>query len=98
VRHPARDERSQALELRDVAPHRLQSVLLTTYERAPQDFETPLGMSGVGVSGRRLGRFAKSTEPKVAGDTLNHDGHEDREGHENLKVFVTFVFLRDPRG
>jgi len=26
---------------------------------------------------------------------LDHDGHDDREGHENLKVFVTFVFLRN---
>jgi len=49
VRHPARDERSHALELRDVAPHRLRWVLLTTYERAPQDFETLLGMEGVGA-------------------------------------------------
>jgi hypothetical protein len=38
-----------ALELRDVDPHRLESVLLTTYERAPQDFETLLGMAGVGA-------------------------------------------------
>src|SRR4029078_3142841 len=28
---------------------RLESVLLTTYERAPQDFETLLGMEGVGA-------------------------------------------------
>lgn len=38
-----------ALELRDVDPRRLESVLLTTYERAPQDFETLLGMEGVGA-------------------------------------------------
>jgi hypothetical protein len=38
-----------ALELRDVDPRRLKSVLLTTYERAPQDFETLLGMEGVGA-------------------------------------------------
>ena len=48
MRHPARDERSHPLELRDVAPHRLRWVLLTTYERAPQDFETLLGTAGVG--------------------------------------------------
>jgi hypothetical protein len=38
-----------ALELRDVDPQRLESVLVTTYERAPQDFETLLGMEGVGA-------------------------------------------------
>jgi hypothetical protein len=38
-----------ALELRDVDPRRLESVLLTTYERAPRDFETRLGMEGVGA-------------------------------------------------
>lgn len=38
-----------ALELRDVDPRRLASVLLTTYERSPQDFETLLGMDGVGA-------------------------------------------------
>ena len=38
-----------ALALRDVDPRRLESVLLTTYERAPQDFETLLGMEGVGA-------------------------------------------------
>ena len=38
-----------ALELQDVDPRRLESVLLTTYERAPQDFETLLGMEGVGA-------------------------------------------------
>ena len=41
--------RRHALELRDVDPHRLESILLTTYERAPQDFETLLGMAGVGA-------------------------------------------------
>jgi len=38
-----------ALELEDVDPRHLESVLLTTYERAPQDFETLLGMPGVGA-------------------------------------------------
>jgi len=38
-----------ALQLEDVDPRHLQSVLLTTYERAPQDFETLLGMPGVGA-------------------------------------------------
>jgi len=41
--------RRHGLELRDVDPRRLESVLLTTYERAPQDFETLLGMEGVGA-------------------------------------------------
>jgi len=38
-----------ALELQDVDPRRLHSVLLTTYERAPEDFETLLGLEGVGA-------------------------------------------------
>ena len=41
--------RRHAVALRDVDPGRLESVLLTTYERAPQDFETLLGMEGVGA-------------------------------------------------
>src|SRR5262245_37862477 len=41
-----------ALELRDVDPRRLESILLTTYERSPQDFETLLGMEGVGEPAR----------------------------------------------
>jgi len=38
-----------ALELQDVDPKHLHSVLLTTYERAPQNFETLLGLEGVGA-------------------------------------------------
>jgi hypothetical protein len=38
-----------ALQLEDVDPRHVESVLLTTYERAPQDFETLLGMPGVGA-------------------------------------------------
>src|SRR5262245_11502109 len=68
-----------ALEVADVDPRRLESVPLTTYERAPQDFETLIGMEGVGARTlhggkdgtpfkvdalKRLGRFAKSTEPR----------------------------------
>jgi hypothetical protein len=59
-----------ALELRDVDPRRLESVLLTTYERAPQDFETLLGRdrSDRLDALKRLGRFAKDTEPKAGTD------------------------------
>jgi hypothetical protein len=38
-----------ALLLQDVDPRRLESVLLTTYDRAPQDFESLLGLPGVGA-------------------------------------------------
>jgi hypothetical protein len=41
--------RRHALALGDIDARRLESVLLTTYERAPQDFETLLGMEGVGA-------------------------------------------------
>jgi hypothetical protein len=37
-----------ALLLQDFDPRHLQSVLLSTYERAPRDFEELLGLSGVG--------------------------------------------------
>ena len=40
--------RPHALHLEDLDPKRLRSVLLTTYERAPRDFETLLGLAGVG--------------------------------------------------
>jgi uncharacterized protein len=45
-----------ALELQDVDPRRLESVLLTIYEGAPQDFETLLGMEGVGARTLRARR------------------------------------------
>ena len=38
-----------ALLLQDVNPRHLQAVLLTTYERAPENFETLLGLEGVGA-------------------------------------------------
>jgi hypothetical protein len=38
-----------ALLLSDVDPHRLHTVLLATYDRAPENFETLLGMEGVGA-------------------------------------------------
>jgi hypothetical protein len=37
-----------AVELRDIHPDNLRKVFLSTYERQPQDFETLLGMPGVG--------------------------------------------------
>jgi uncharacterized protein len=40
--------RPHALQLEDLDPQRLKSVLLTTYDRAPGDFETLLGLEGVG--------------------------------------------------
>ena len=44
------------LQLRDFDPRHLRSVLLTTYERAPKDFETLFGLEGVG--GRTLRALA----------------------------------------
>jgi len=38
-----------ALELQDFDPRHLRSVLLTTYERGPEDFEALLGLEGVGA-------------------------------------------------
>jgi hypothetical protein len=37
------------LQLRDFNPRHLRSVLLSTYERAPENFETLLGLEGVGA-------------------------------------------------
>lgn len=38
-----------ALLLQDINPRHLETVLLTTYERAPEDFEALLGLEGVGA-------------------------------------------------
>jgi hypothetical protein len=38
-----------ALLLQDVDPRRLRSVLVSTYDRAPESFEELLGMQGVGA-------------------------------------------------
>jgi hypothetical protein len=38
-----------ALMLQDVDPSRLQTVLLSTYDRAPENFEALLGLEGVGA-------------------------------------------------
>ncbi len=48
------------LQLRDFDPRHLRSVLLSTYERAPKDFETLLGLEGVG--GRTLRALALVSE------------------------------------
>jgi uncharacterized protein len=39
---------AHALRLEDLDPRHLESVLLSTYARAPRDFETLLGLAGVG--------------------------------------------------
>jgi hypothetical protein len=41
--------RRHALLLQDVDPRRLHTVLVSTYDRAPENFETLLGMDGVGA-------------------------------------------------
>jgi hypothetical protein len=49
-----------ALLLRDIDPRRLESVLLSTYDHAPADFESLLGLKGVG--GRTLRALALVSE------------------------------------
>jgi hypothetical protein len=41
--------RRHAVAIADVNPQHLDKILLKTYERAPEDFETLLGMEGVGA-------------------------------------------------
>ena len=41
--------RRHAVAAADVNPRYLEKILLTTYERAPEDFETLLGLEGVGA-------------------------------------------------
>jgi hypothetical protein len=38
-----------ALQLQDVDPRRLHTVLLSTYDRSPENFEALLGLEGVGA-------------------------------------------------
>ena len=52
--------RRHAVLVHDVNPAYLQKILLKTYERAPEDFETLLGMEGVG--GRTLRALALVSE------------------------------------
>jgi hypothetical protein len=52
--------RRHAVLLADVNPQYLQKILLKTYERSPDDFETLLGMEGVG--GRTLRALALVSE------------------------------------
>ena len=52
--------RRHAVLLADVNPQYLQKILLKTYDRAPEDFETLLGMEGVG--GRTLRALALVAE------------------------------------
>jgi hypothetical protein len=49
-----------ALLLQDIDPRRLESVLISTYDRAPADFESLLGLPGVG--GRTLRALALVAE------------------------------------
>ena len=41
--------RRHAVTVGDVNPNHLEKILVSTYERAPEDFETLLGMQGVGA-------------------------------------------------
>ena len=41
--------RRHAVAIADVDPRHLEKILLSTYDRAPEDFETLLGMEGVGA-------------------------------------------------
>lgn len=41
--------RRHAVAVADVNPRYLEKILLATYDRAPEDFETLLGMEGVGA-------------------------------------------------
>jgi hypothetical protein len=52
--------RRHAVLIADVNPQYLQKILLKTYERAPEDFETLLGMEGVGA--RTLRALALTAE------------------------------------
>jgi hypothetical protein len=52
--------RRHAVLVSDVNPQYLQKILLKTYDRAPEDFETLLGMEGVG--GRTLRALALVSE------------------------------------
>jgi hypothetical protein len=52
--------RRHAVMLADVNPAYLERILLKTYERAPEDFETLLGMEGVGA--RTLRALALTSE------------------------------------
>jgi hypothetical protein len=52
--------RRHAVLVADVNPQYLQKILVKTYERAPDDFETLLGMEGVG--GRTLRALALVSE------------------------------------
>lgn len=52
--------RRHAVLVADVNPQYLEKILLKTYERAPEDFETLLGMEGVG--GRTLRALALVSE------------------------------------
>jgi hypothetical protein len=52
--------RRHAVLLADVNPQYLEKILVKTYERAPEDFETLLGMEGVG--GRTLRALALVSE------------------------------------
>jgi hypothetical protein len=57
-----------ALLLQDIDRRHLNTVLLSTYDRAPKDFETLLGLEGVGAHPSRPGA-------RVGGDLRNASQH-----------------------
>jgi len=87
--------RRHAVSVTDVNPAHLQKILLKTYERAPDDFETLLGMEGVGAKTLRAlalvseiiyGTPASTRDP--ARFSFAHGGKDgtpfpvDREGYD----------------
>jgi len=71
--------------LKDIHPHRLHSILLSTYERRPETFETLLGMPGVG--GKTLRALALVAELLYGSPVSYQDparfsfAHGGKDGH-----------------
>ena len=69
----------------DISPSRMQKILLTTYERQPEDFETLLGMKGVGAKTIRslslIAELVYGTKPSYRDPAKFSFAHGGKDGH-----------------
>ncbi len=99
LRLPAR----HGVSLADVDPRRLRSVLLTTYERQPADFEALLGLPGVGPATVRalalVAELVYGTPASTRDPARFSFAHGGKDGHpypvDRRRYDETVAYLED---
>lgn len=74
-----------AVSVGSINPKKLEKILISTYERQPEDFETLLGMQGVGAKTIRslalIGELVYGVEPSFKDPARFSFAHGGKDGH-----------------